>query len=56
MIKWEYELTAHLTIEELMHILNKHGKLGLELATIIEIKSSDPKHRRFMGIMKRPLE
>ena len=56
MPQWEYELTAELTVEELMHILNKHGKLGLELVTLIEVTKSNSKQRRFIGIMKRSIE
>jgi len=56
MTKWEYVITARLTEEELMHILNKHGKEGWELAALTEAHNPNIKEPQFVGILKKPIE
>lgn len=54
MVQWQYDSTTSHRIVELVAILDKKGKQGWELVTLIEVKVKTGESRRFMGIMKRP--
>lgn len=56
MQKWEYDRTDKAyRLDELMEILEGKGKMGWELASVIEVKKTNDQIR-YIAIFKHPIE